>query len=702
MKMKRILLSTITASTLLTASYAADNIQTLGDVDVILNDNVTERSDSYTMDSMNSATKLNLHVLDTPQSISVITSQQMEDFNLVTLNDVLDNATGIDVARLESGRTQYKARGFKINNFLIDGIGSSIAAGYINGDVDTFIYDHIEVTRGATGLASNNGEPSATINMVRKRPTKETQGSTKLSIGSSDQTRLEFDVSGSLNEDETVRARVMAAVENGDSYLDRYSSSSHILSAIVDADINDNNTVTFGITSAKENNDGTQVGGFNSLDLERNNYNVSVNAAPKWAYMDTTSKNIFLELDSSLSDKWKLKATYTKQDNEENIEGGILQYNASTDVTTVGGARKYTDTTEADVVDLTLNGSYSLFDREHEIVLSANYINQDFHERFVDINSSKISDVIDLDTWDGSTSAVSYDGEDVTIKNWTLKEKSFAAATNFHVNDSLNFLVGSKIASFEKKGDSYGAFSQKDTGVILPYVSLLYKINDSVSAYTSYTTTYNSQDKIDSSKNQLDPEEGINYEAGVKSSFFDEALNSSFAVFQSKKDNVGVYDGELDDGTSYYTGEDGVETKGYEIEISGKITETVNASLGYTHISIKDSDGEDVNTYMPRKMINAAISYSPEEVTGLKVGASANWKSSSYNASARSGNYPDIVQDSHTIFNLMSSYQVNKKIGLSFNVNNVFNKEYYNSLSKTGYVTYGAPRSYSGSLTYKF
>jgi len=695
MKIKKILLSAVAASTIITATYADESTSNLGELNIVLNDNVTERSDSYTMDFMSSATKLNLHVLDTPQSVSVISSQQMEDFNLNTINDVLDNTTGIEVKRLESGRTQYVSRGFDIENFLVDGIGAGVADLYINGDVDMFIYDHVEVTRGATGLASNNGDPSATVNMVRKRPTKETQASIKASYGSWDNKRIEADVSGALNQNQTVRARIMAAIEDSESYLDRYESSSHVISGIIDADINDNNRITFGITSTKEDNDGTQVGGFRSEDLKKNNYDTSVNAAPEWAYMNTETSNIFLELDSSLSNKWKLKTTLTRNDNEEDIEGGIIWYLPSTDYTYLRQARKYNDDTESYIFDATLNGSYSLFEREHEAVFSANYIKQDYYQHYVSVNTS---DALDLDSWDGSTSDISYAGATPFIKDWTLKEKSISAATNFHATDDLSLLVGSKISSYTKSGIFRNVdFEEKNNNIISPYLSLVYKLNDHISTYTSYTTTFNPQQAIDSSGNLLDPEEGINYEAGIKSSFFDEALNSSFSVFRTKKDNVAVDAGTLSDGSTYSTAENGITSEGFEIEVSGKLNDSVNASFGYTHLTIKDSDNQQTLTFLPRRMLNAAISYSPSQVEGLKVGASANWKSSAYHSS-----FEDVEQSSYTLINLMSSYQINKQANVSFNVNNITDKKYYNSLQKNGYVTYGAPRSYGVSLTYKF
>ncbi|WP_165447657.1 TonB-dependent siderophore receptor, partial [Pseudomonas antarctica] len=124
----------------------------------------TEHTGAYTTGSMSTATKLNLSIKDTPQSVSVITRQQMDDFNLNTLTEVLRQTTGVNVQHYDSDRVYYSSRGYAITNYQIDGMLNTF--GYMKSDSDTIIYDHIEVVRGATGLTTGAGDPSATVNMV--------------------------------------------------------------------------------------------------------------------------------------------------------------------------------------------------------------------------------------------------------------------------------------------------------------------------------------------------------------------------------------------------------------------------------------------------------------------------------------------------------------------------------------------------------
>lgn len=129
----------------------------------------TEHTGAYTTGSMGTATRLNLSIKETPQSVSVITRQQMDDFNLNTLTEVMRQTTGVVVQHLDSDRVGYSSRGYGITNFQIDGMLNTF--GRMKSDADTIIYDRVEVVRGATGLTTGAGDPSATVNMVRKRPT---------------------------------------------------------------------------------------------------------------------------------------------------------------------------------------------------------------------------------------------------------------------------------------------------------------------------------------------------------------------------------------------------------------------------------------------------------------------------------------------------------------------------------------------------
>lgn len=156
----------------------------------------SEQTQAYIVKDSNSATGLNLSIKETPQTVNVVTHQQIKDFNLTDARDVLAAVPGVVVSSQETNRTTYTARGFDISNYQIDGTNLQLTGSdYQNGDIDTFLYDRIEVVKGSNGLTSSTGNPSATVNYIRKRPTIDTRTQGSISYGSWDTVRGEADIS---------------------------------------------------------------------------------------------------------------------------------------------------------------------------------------------------------------------------------------------------------------------------------------------------------------------------------------------------------------------------------------------------------------------------------------------------------------------------------------------------------------------------
>ena len=120
--------------------------------DLVVTGQRTENSDDYTIAGQTTATRLPLSLRETPQSVSVVTRAQIEDFQLNDVNSLLTTVPGINVQAAETNRVYFSARGFEIQTFQVDGIGVPFAFYVQTGSIDTAPYDHIEVVRGAPGL----------------------------------------------------------------------------------------------------------------------------------------------------------------------------------------------------------------------------------------------------------------------------------------------------------------------------------------------------------------------------------------------------------------------------------------------------------------------------------------------------------------------------------------------------------------------
>ena len=259
---------------------------------------VTEGTHSYTTPVMSTATKFALSPRETPQSVSVVTRQQIEDRGFQSLDDVARDATGLTTRQIGGGeRTQFFSRGFEISSFLADGV--PLGYDYDTQGVATLaMYDHVEVLRGAAGMMTGAGNPSGTINLVRKRATAVPQFSVTASAGSWDNYRGEVDGSGPLNEAGTLRARGVVAYQDSNTFKKAYEHQRQLFYGTIEADLTANTTLSIGGYYNREDNPGAD---WNGLPTRRDgsfyDFNRSIRLSPDWAYWNKENTSFFAELD---------------------------------------------------------------------------------------------------------------------------------------------------------------------------------------------------------------------------------------------------------------------------------------------------------------------------------------------------------------------------------------------------------------------
>lgn len=243
------------------------------------------------------ATGLTMEIDETPQSISVVSNEQITNFAANNLNDVLRLATGINVEEWETNRTQYTSRGFEIKSTQIDGVGLPNDWGIVTGAMEAYGYEKIEVIRGANGLLTGIGNSAGTINYVRKRPTNENEGEVGVSYGSDDFKRVQADYSVLLTDSGSWAARVVAVAEDKDSYLDGLENDRGYLYAIVDGQLTDNSTLALGFSYQDANTDGNTWGGlvFNYTDGTQAEWDTSATTTQEWTMWDTLNTTAFVE-----------------------------------------------------------------------------------------------------------------------------------------------------------------------------------------------------------------------------------------------------------------------------------------------------------------------------------------------------------------------------------------------------------------------
>lgn len=691
----------------------------------------TEGTDSYTTRSMSTATRMNLSMRETPQAVTVITNQRIQDQNLATVNDVVQAAPGLTFRRFGPERASFYARGMYVDNLMFDGLPVSLDGSNLSQDLlvtDMAIYDRVEIVRGATGLVQGAGNPSAAINLVRKRPTDVPQVSVDLSAGSWDRYRAELDASGPLSKDGSLRGRTVIAAQDYESYKRGESSNGQTFYGILEKDLNASTTLTL---SALHQESRLHGNGFTGLPVARDGSDLelplSMSYANDWEHWNKTTSSAFVGLNHLFDNNWRmhLSAYYAQADVD--MLGHYLSYSFPTGNYTQLGARNSHQEKQSSV-DLYANGPFELLGRTHEFVLGASYRNIDFDgnsRQGVVLNSN-------LNLYNFDSSAVV--NPNIPLRDWMdakISQQSVYATTRLNLADRLKLILGGRLDWFDYNDtvNTYPNFASNTPSIsahnsysvshqLTKYAGLVYDLNDQHSIYVSYTDIFKPQNYLDASSKLLDPVTGNNYEMGIKGEYFDGALNASAAVFRMDQENRAFRNTDQTQCAGYptvtcYSAAGEVRSEGAEFEVQGAVTPNWQVGAGYT-VAIaryqKDATVANVgavfDTDTPRHLFKLSTMYwLPGELQHWRVGGSVYRQGSIYNKGTASGVPFYISQSAYTVADLILGWQATPKLDLRLNINNVFDKKYYNALSgSVGFPSnvYGEPRNVTLSAKYQF
>lgn len=659
---------------------------------------VTEGTGSYTPGTIATATRMVLTPRETPQSISVVTRQAMDDFGLVAIDDVMRHTPGITVSTYDTERTNYYSRGFSIVNFQYDGIPTLRDAQYSAGQTltDMAIYDRVEVLKGATGLLTGAGGPGGTINLIRKKPTSEFKSSIELGAGSWDNYRSQADVSGPLTETGNVRGRVVAAYQDKQSFLDHYSRKTGVLYGILEVDLDENTLLTLGADYQDSDPKGSSWTGTRTifdatgkkLDLPR-----SFNNGPKWGSWEQYSRTAFASLEHTFDNGWVTKGQYNHQINGYDAPLGYISQDSATASSIY--ARKYVGKTTSDSLDVYASGPFELFGREHELVIGQSLSISKWKAKDYTA-TTYFNNSYDFYNWDGDAAEPLWTA--TKFNDETTRQTGTYVTGRFSLTDELHLLLGSRIANYQVTGTS----DTQESGKVVPYAGLTYDLNDNFTAYASYTEIFQPQTQYRTrTRAMLAPNEGKNYEFGLKGEFFGGRLNSSLAYFEVHEENRPLADTAWNSqpGVDYsYIGTK-TKTKGYEAEISGELAKGWQLQAGYTHKIARNSDGDKVATWEPEDQVSFYSTYKLQgSLDKLTVGGGARWQSAGWQTVNNwgypgGGRYEKFTQDPYWLVDLMTRYQVTDNLSVTFNVNNLFDKHYYTNIGFYDSAYPGDPRN---------
>ncbi|MBK5005490.1 TonB-dependent siderophore receptor [Pseudomonas sp. S32] len=681
----------------------------------------TEHSGSYTTGAVTIG-KMPQTLRGTPQSVSVVTRQRIEDQNITNLTSLLEQTPGVVVNYTDSERVQYYSRGFQIDAIQYDGatvVQSSGGGAFIQSDA-AFI-DRAEVLRGATGMLRGAGNPSGTVNLVRKRPTHSFQASGTATLGSWNAQRYVADISGPLTDTGNVRGRVIAVHDDRDLFQHSRSERKEAFGGSLAFDLDERTTLTTGLEWTKLD----ATGAWGNLPADATGaplpFGRSTYLGADWNRWNRSNLNTFAELEHRFDNDWTLKLMALRSHFELDDHGFkqtfmeraparlnptgnpyLMQYQ----VTEGDGGESLQNNLSA-----TLNGPFSLLGRSHELMLGVERIRND---SYASATNRVISGLYDIRYWDPKTSLAE---PDIAITAHPVRTRTTQEAAHatwrISLADPLTAIIGARANWYdyeqENNTGASGRFSVDQK--IVPYAALIYDLNDNFSIYASYTEIFNPQTVVDKTNSVLDPVVGEAYETGIKGEFYEGRLNTSLAFFRINQVGTPVDDltsvpGQCSTTALCKIASGKSRSEGIDLEVSGEILPGWQLTGGYTYNTteyVKNTaatNGNAIRTTDPQHMLRLFTHYRlPGALDAWTIGGGVQAQSDIY---ARSGQ-AKATQAGYAVYNAMLKYDIDRNYSVQLNANNLFDKAYYRQINTTatGYY-WGEPRNVAVTLRASF
>ncbi|TEO46410.1 Fe(3+)-pyochelin receptor FptA [Pseudomonas aeruginosa] len=646
--------------------------------------------------------KVPLKPRELPQSASVIDHERLEQQNLFSLDEAMQQATGVTVQPFQLLTTAYYVRGFKVDSFELDGV-PALLGNTASSPQDMAIYERVEILRGSNGLLHGTGNPAATVNLVRKRPQREFAASATLSAGRWDRYRAEVDVGGPLSASGNVRGRAVAAYEDRDYFYDVADQGTRLLYGVTEFDLSPDTLLTVG-AQYQHIDSITNMAGVpmakdgSNLGLSRDTY-LDVD----WDRFKWDTYRAFGSLEQQLGGGWKgkISAEYQEADSRLRYAGsfGAIDPQTGDGGQLTGAAYKFKSIQRS--LDANLNGPVRLFGLTHELLGGVTYAQGETRQdtaRFLNLPNTPVN----VYRWDPHGVPRPQIGQYTSPGTTTTTQKGLYALGRIKLAEPLTLVVGGRESWWDQDTP---ATRFKPGRQFTPYGGLIWDFARDWSWYVSYAEVYQPQaDRQTWNSEPLSPVEGKTYETGIKGELADGRLNLSLAAFRIDLENNPQEDPDHPGppNNPFYISGGKVRSQGFELEGTGYLTPYWSLSAGYTYTSteyLKDSQndsGTRYSTFTPRHLLRLWSNYDlPWQDRRWSVGGGLQAQSD-YSVDYRG---VSMRQGGYALVNMRLGYKIDEHWTAAVNVNNLFDRTYYQSLSNPNWNNrYGEPRSFNVSL----
>lgn len=704
-----------------------------------------QQADDYKTESSASA-KYAVPLLDTPQTITVVPQALLKEQKALSMKEVLANVSGITFNAGEGGGgsgDSINIRGFSANaNMQIDGLRDSSQ----NNRTDTFNIEAVEVIKGPNSVFGGSGTTGGSINQVSKQPLQRDFTQVGASLGTDNYHRLTLDANQTLDGVGTgsaMRLNLMAHENDipgrDDVDRQRWGIAPSLLLGLSESTRltlsyfhqTDDNLPDYGVPAINGKRlagvDRESFFGWRNLDKE-----------------EIESDAFTVKLEHDINDSLRLQnlTRYSEIHRDTVVSAAHVNLERRRSTTTGVGpvlaAGKYLpagpqaygrDVTSKMLINQTnLTANFETLGLAHTLVSGVELSRETYDRTTYAYNLAFPDSGYDLSNppgrWNGPTNKA-----DSANTETRLLDRALYAFDTIALNDYWDLSLGLRYDWVDGDADDHTLATNARTSFnssdehLSKRAGLTYKPAENGRIYVAYGDSFNPSAEnlatsgagLSAATQDLEPEKNKTWELGTKWEFLDSRLGLDAALFRVEKSNARE---TMVDGSTQLAGKQRVQ--GFELGATGRVTDQWNVYANYTFLDSETLEAANTaagiaregqalaNT--PPRSLNLWTTY--DLPAGWRVGYGARYVSERNLTASNDG----VKLDAYWLHNAMVGYKVNKELDLQLNLNNLFDKEYVESVrtqvgttvgagtttARSSAIEYGAARSAVLSATYSF
>ncbi|MBZ7127368.1 MULTISPECIES: ferrioxamine B receptor FoxA [Klebsiella] len=654
------------------------------------------------------ATKIATPDIETPQSVSIITREQFEEQGAISVRQAVSYTPGVYSNQIgASNRFDYIVlRGFSdgsLDNVYLDGLKMM---GDTNSHsslvVDPWFLENIEVVRGPASVLYGRSSPGGIVALTSRKPSFDPGGEIKLFAGNNNQRGAAFDVTGALDDDDRVAARLSGMTRYADSQFDTLKEQRYAIMPSLTWRITDQTRLDLMAYLHRDPEGGSHSGlPYEGTVVPHNGKKIAntfFEGEDDYDKYDRRENMVGYNFEHMFDNGWsvrqKLRYLHTKVELNQVYAAGWLNESELN--------RGYSGSDEkmnAITLDNQLDGSVDTWAVNHRLLMGI-----DYQDRSNDTTG-----------YYGAFPAIDafnpvYGAKPDYITMYS-REKHKLRQTGYYLQDQMSwerwrFTLGGRydqvsVSNIDKLNQTR---SDLDKNNFSTRAALLYLFDNGFAPYISYSTAFTPTSFADENGNVLDPMKGKQWEAGLK--YEPEGMNSQFSasVFRINQTNIAT----KEEPTDPYRSIGEIESKGVELEAISQLTDSfrLQAAYTYTDIRYKKSSPEEQGkraVYAPRNQASAWLSYDVKSgpLDGLTLGSGVRYVNGITSDRLNTHTLP-----SYTLVDMAIGYDLSKVgikgLSAQLNVNNLTDKSYIAACNSLSYCYFGAERSIVGSVSWKF